>query len=308
MKKLLVKTIILCALIFVSVMLLVIAPLPENSYNLAIIDKNNLLANIRGKKAVLAGGSNLAFGVDSAKIEEAIDLPVINMGVHAGFGLSRILDDIALHLNAGDILVVAAEYSHFSNAWNGSDAAYELIFDTGFFKHHQRRLLLSRGYGLPSGFTAYLRTKATALFARFRKPNPRSYSRDGFNELGDYVNHLALESVPFKTAAPLTAIHQSYLALFFRVTESLRRQGVIVLITYPSYDAESFDASKDFIQQLDAAFRQKLTVISKPEDYRFDRKYFYDTTYHLNKQGRELRTARLAADIVSAGFLPAAAE
>jgi len=103
--------------------------LPEYSYNLAIIDKQRILANTKSPKIVLAGGSNLAFGIDSESIQQRFNRPVVNMGLHADLGLGRILDNISPFLNSGDILLIAPEYSHFTSTWNGGRTAYELIFD-----------------------------------------------------------------------------------------------------------------------------------------------------------------------------------
>jgi len=299
MKRLFIKTLILCVFIGILISFLIILPLPQNAYSLAIIDKHARLAHTQGRKLALAGGSNLAFGMDSAVIQEVMHLPVINLGGNAGFGLGRILEDLAPFLQAGDLLLIAPEYHHFSSDWNGDEAAFELIFDTGFIARHQYRLLRSRDYGLPKGFIPYLNTKIESFFARFRPSNPTAYSRYKFNEYGDYIGHLELEPVPIETRRPITAINQSFLAAFFRIVSRFHAQGITVLLSYPSYDASSFDASRDFIHELDAVFRQNqdMTVISTPEDYRFDREYFYDTAYHLNKTGRDIRTRRLAADL-----------
>jgi hypothetical protein len=72
-----------------------------------------------------------------------------------------------------------------------------------------------------------------------------------------------------------------------------------VLISYPSFEEPVFAASEPFVRELDAAFRahKSLTVISSPADYAFPRDCFYDTSYHLNAKGRELRTARLIRDL-----------
>ena len=40
-----------------------------------------------------------------------------------------------------------------------------------------------------------------------------------------------------------------------------------------------------------------LDVISSPEEYRFEPGLFYDSAYHLNAEGRQLRTERLLRDL-----------
>jgi hypothetical protein len=297
MKKLLLRIIVLTILIFIIIVVIIALPLPNNSYNLAIIDKNNLLKKTQSPKIILAGGSNLAFGINSEKIQTALGMPVINMGVHGGFGLGRILDDLSPYLNNGDILVIIPEYSHFSSSWNGEDAAFNLIFDSGFFKNHFNRLLVSTFYGFPKNFMMYLKGKIESIFPHL--PNQNAYSRDGFNEYGDYIKHLNSESIQFEPSEAIIMINQSYFHLFLRFVDEFKKRGIMVLISYPCYESESFDASQDFIKELDSLFRtNNLTVISKPDDYRLFREYFYDTSYHLNAEGRQLRTARLIENLL----------
>jgi hypothetical protein len=301
MKKFLVKIVILGILLFATALgVVLLFPLPEYAYNLAIIDKHQLLENTESPKIVLAGGSNFAFGVDSKAIQDKFHLPVVNLGMHAGFGLGRILDDISPFLRRGDILLIAPEYSHFTTAWNGGEAAFDLIFDA-----RQYRLLWSFRYGLPGGFIGCIKAHLLVIFARLSTPDPRAYSRYGFNEYGDYVKHLTKKPVPFSSYGNLGLLNQSYLNRFFQFIDDFTARGITVLLSYPSYEEQSYRVSAERIQELDEAFRAKenLLVISRPQDYCFPTPLFYDTTYHLNREGRTRRTAQLLEDLRSSGIL-----
>ncbi|MDR2796803.1 MAG: hypothetical protein LBB80_00485, partial [Treponema sp.] len=48
--------------------------------------------------------------------------------------------------------------------------------------------------------------------------------------------------------------------------------------------------------------REQIPVISRPETYCFPRDWFYDTVYHLNKEGRQQRTEALLRDMEQAGL------
>jgi hypothetical protein len=298
MKNFFLKVLILLLPVIVLMMIIIILfPLPPDSYNLAIIDKHRRLENTVTPRIVLAGGSNLAFGIDSRLIQNALDIPAVNMGVHAGFGLGRMLDDLAPRLNPGDILVVASEYAHFESLWNGGDSAYNLIFDA-----HQYRLLANKTlYRYPSGILSHVANKVSAMIPR--SPNPLVYTRDGFNEYGDYVKHLTMEDRQFESSKPLKNLEARYLARFSALVDAFTTRGIRVLVSYPGFEEAVFLASQPFIRELDAAFRDRaVTVISNPRDYAFPRNCFYDTSYHLNAKGRELRTLRLIQDL--AGYLP----
>ena len=251
---------------------------------------------------MLAGGSNLAFGIDSAVIQNTFHIPVVNISLHAGFGLGRILDDISPFLHSGDILLIAPEYSYFTGTgtWNGSQEAYELIFNA-----HQFRLLLSSKYELPKGFSSYFSSIKKINFDRRIPLTPSPYGRNGFNEYGDHVAHLTRENKPFTPYGNSGAINQKYLDYFFQFVDEFTTRGITVVLSYPPFEEQSWRNSAGTIAELDAAFRLKenLFVISKPEDYCFATGFFYDTAYHLNREGRAMRTEQIINDLEASGLL-----
>ena len=101
-----------------------------------------------------------------------------------------------------------------------------------------------------------------------------------------------------------TAPNQTYLSRFFLFIDDFSARGITVVLSYPCYEEQSFRNSAALIQKLDTAFRAKenLLVISVPPSYRFPADYFYDTYYHLNKEGRSVRTRRLIQDLQASGL------
>lgn len=81
---LLLNTIILCAII--TVFIYKIIPAYEQSYSASLADKVDRLESLNEPKIVLIGNSNLAFGIDSEKIEQEMKMPVVNMGLHGAIG------------------------------------------------------------------------------------------------------------------------------------------------------------------------------------------------------------------------------
>jgi hypothetical protein len=285
-------------------------PLPEYAYSFAIVDKHHTLASAKSPKIVLAGGSNLAFGVDSAAIQRTFCVPVVNMGLHAGFGLGRILDDISPFLQMGDILLIIPEYDHFTHLWDGLGEAYQLIFD-----FRQYRLLWSPYYGLPEGLFGYFSDhhkwwslfEIISLFQRNNTPKdiPAGiYIRAGFNEYGDYVKHLGMANQDIAPVSITSPVNKSYLKYFFNFIDALTRRGITVVLSYPGFEEQSFHNSATLIQELDMAFRKKenLLVISTPESYCYPVHHFYDSLYHLNMEGRVMRTEQLIRDLQASGL------
>ena len=100
--------------VFVTLVIVVLTSMYDSSqYMAAISDKHHRLSTVESPRIILVGGSNLAFSVDSEKIEKHFERPVVNMGLHAGLGLKFMLNEIQPALNGGDIVIIFPEYEHF---------------------------------------------------------------------------------------------------------------------------------------------------------------------------------------------------
>ena len=88
-------------------------------YAAATIDKHNRLAQQPSPRIVFVGGSNLAFGLDSAAIERSLGYNTVNMGLDLSLGLDFMLREIEPLLERGDVVVVSPEYEQFVDMYPG---------------------------------------------------------------------------------------------------------------------------------------------------------------------------------------------
>ena len=139
-----------------------------------------------------------------------------------------------------------------------------------------------------------------------RPQNPLAYSKDGFNEYGDYVKHLGMKNQSFSSFENMGTINQTYLSNFFRFVDDFSKRGITIMFSYPSFEEKSFNNSAALIHELDMSLRakQNLQVISTPESSCYPAAYFYDSAYHLNMEGRVIRTNQLIQDLQASGRLP----
>ena len=101
---------------------------PRYGYMAAFEDKVRMLQEHRDPSIILIGGSNVAFGIDSEILENEIQLPTLNTGLHAGLGLQFYLDVAEKYARRGDIVVLLPEYELFSRSYSPSRTyANELI-------------------------------------------------------------------------------------------------------------------------------------------------------------------------------------
>ena len=111
MKKFIVNTSLFASLVVVAFALL--HRLPDNSRNTylgGLAGKHHRIDSITTPKMIFAGGSNLAFGINSQMIEEEFHLPVVNLGLHGGLGASFILEELRHVAKPGDRVFVSLEY------------------------------------------------------------------------------------------------------------------------------------------------------------------------------------------------------
>ena len=100
-----------------AMLLITGAVLPEyyqDSYYAVLPDMYQRLKETQGPKIVVVGGSNVAFGLDSALMEEILaekgyPYSVCSFGLYAAVGTSAMLDLSEDTVNEGDIVILAFE-------------------------------------------------------------------------------------------------------------------------------------------------------------------------------------------------------
>lgn len=274
----------------------------------SILDKHERLDSIDSPKMIFAGGSNLAFGLDSRKVEESLEMPVVNMGIHAGLGLKFILDDLRPFVGKGDVVVIVPEYPHFykkyPSVFYGQDELLTMVFD--IVPNERKNISFKQWTHLYRGLPNYIGNKYYCLLKYSRKPRvargkAKAYQRDAFNEYGDIVAHLDMEQPqqlpPIKEVDyPVNMDAIEYVNEFARECQA---KGATVVMAMTSIQETGFYKAEDHIDLLKVAFDQHLDVplIAPPARYKFKDKLFFDTMEHLHKEGRQLRTEMLIEDI-----------
>lgn len=290
------KLILFIAALFV-LMFQCVMPQYTALYNAAIIDKYGRLNSIDRPKIILVGDSNVAFGFYSEMIEEAFNMPVVNFGLHGSLGQVFHSNVIRGCIREGDIIVIAPAGYHYSAdsidcvmAWSTIENHYKLWRGIPVNCYH--KMLLA--------FPTYLK-RAMELFLTNsgNRIDDSPWGRVDFNEYGDYSH-----------PRPKCVITDGNYSQFFsseNLDEGLRMywndyneyvlsKGATLYMSAPPILDETLDVDLVSLQdQLDKEL--DFPMISRLEDYIYPLEYFYDTGFHMNDHGRELRTQQLIDDL-----------
>ncbi|WP_158413623.1 hypothetical protein [Fusobacterium perfoetens] len=299
-KKYFYKTLLfipLVGMIYVTILfgiLFYIIPDIETSYSLGHIDKMKLL-NKEGKKIVLLGGSNVGFGFNSNLIKEEFnEYTVINAGTRAGFGMRFSLKEISKKLKKDDILIIMPEYNHFSDdskGYGGID-----LLDIIKYRKSIKNITIREIYYCILNIKSYFLNQINSGISNKLYGKIFVYDRRGYNKNGDYIEHYKFPIINNLKGQVIfmKKIDNSILTFFYKEKIKLEKNGVIVFFFPPVLQNSSANLSIKTLKEIEKKMKNNKTPFSdKIENYYLEDKYFYDTIYHLNKEGAKIRTEKV---------------
>ncbi len=279
--------------------------------------EQNLLYSLRAKherieqtsspRLVFLGGSNLAFGLDSKAIEDAFNMPAVNMGVHAGLGMRFIIEDAKPFLRSGDIVILVPEYPHFYDRYPslfyGQDELLVVAFDV--LPGESALFNFKQWSHIYQSLPLYIGTKYFNFFKfmnrkREYKGVKVAYRLDAINEYTDIVAHLDMPPQPI---APLTYreddINPDVITYLNEFHDDCEAKGIQTFMAMTSFRTSSCDTFDITIDKLETAFANdlKIEMLAEPRRYCLPDEWFFDTHEHLTGEGRRERTNMLIEDI-----------
>lgn len=290
----------------------------QGNYLAATIEKHRRLAAMRPPRLILLGGSNVAFGFDSDRLEREAGLAVVNLGLAAGLGGDFMLNEVAGAIGPGDVVIIFLEYDQYAVAGGATALRQILEYRPAGAVHLParwwRRFLDGEALGI---LGAVVRRSQPWLGPEgSRLPSEAWYSRTGFTEAGDYRGHHGAPSTmaalpagdPVFTpprAAPLHPRFGRELTAFAGIAS---RRGASFLVSWPAIVDEAFWPAEPAVDRLrdELAGLPGVTLLGEPRDHVFDRSLGFDLTYHLNATGTQWRTERLLRRLREAGLVKAA--
>lgn len=275
----------------------------DYDYDSSLVDKYMRLHTTEGKRIILVGGSNLAFGINSAMIEEQFTgYTVINMGVSVHYGMRPLFDLLRANAHEGDIIIFCPEYDYAAYAareteavtnWLYLESNYDILKDLNL---QSNPVLLER-------FGTYLYMKGEYLPGKKISTNP-VYARSAFDQYGDLIAHRNPGNVSGFTVPETTLITDEGMTLYNEACRELTELGALCCFSFPTNpcgiatESEKDAKLAEFKALLEAGLDGKyITIISDMSDYFFPGPLFYDSMYHMTLEGAVVRTEQLISDL-----------
>jgi hypothetical protein len=303
-RELIGKCLVMAGLVLLSgVAALALIPPDRDDYLAIIGPKMERLRATVAPRVIFVGGSNLAFGVDSPAVEEALGYPVVNMGLGFNMGLRFMLDMIEPEVRSGDLVVLVPEYNLFFGLLDGDERLLDVLelYPEGLRHIRSPWQMLNLARYLPR----HVQFKVTRVLSTLGRTPAADciYCPRAFNAHGDLVAH---QDRPSKDVSKMDFLRNAgrdpdpeAIAVINAFAVRLEQRGARVVLLFPSIPQPHYAQRQESIDRLYARLRQdlRIEVPASPADYTYPVAYFYDWVYHLNREGRALRTARIVADL-----------
>jgi len=228
---------------------------------------------------------------------------VVNLGLHGALGLNFIVEETLSVIEKGDVVIVCIPY-YLSEKGSGK-MLYTMNRVNPESKAWTKGLTVYKrmGFALDDAVKLTQKARKQGFRKRIVKAKKESvYRRSAFNEYGDVIAHTQMP-VPKKRKAwsPNWNVDGfgSQIKILSKFYEKAKVKGVEVYMVYPCFIHSMYEQTTEEIAILEDYYADlPFPVLGKPKDYAYADSLFFDTVYHLNKQGRE-RWSRELVDLLS---------
>jgi len=243
----------------------------------------------KGPKIVILSGSNTLYGVNAMKIEKETGVQTLNYGLHAGLG-PYIFYDAKRILKKGDTVFIPLEYCYYEDNYEINNLPSTLVeYTIGYDNSYYRQLPIKSKLKI----LAYLvRLDSLAAISKTidneYKLSPRGDAIDAFETDKKYSKKAKPEEIKVKK---LTNKYKKW--ELYKFIQWCKENDIKIYAIAPNVyhkkniskeEQKSFDEIKKFYNLVGVKF------IGKFEDGFFDLKYIYETNYHLNIDGQDIRS------------------
>ena len=288
--------------------------LPEyygESYYAQLPELYQKLKETEGKKIIIVGGSNIAFGVDSAQMEATLrecgfDYTVCNFGLYAAVGTSAMLELSRDFIGEGDLVVLAIEpTSETFSTYFGATAMLKCAESDAEMLLHLNE---SQQSNLVGNYLSYLQERAEIQRTGMLPQVEGVYAKSSFDENGDmrYDRPGNAMILGYDSGSPIDLGAITYEPAFTEQVNdyiaAATEKGASVYMSFsPMNRGAIADASEETVYSFFTGLQNQFhcPIISNPHNYIMDSGWFYDSNFHMNTAGMAVRTYQLTCDLLN---------
>ncbi|MEX2213384.1 MAG: hypothetical protein WD768_04610 [Phycisphaeraceae bacterium] len=275
-------------------------PTLDNEMMAIHIDKQHRAAMLAGGPRVfMVGGSSVAYGYHSEIVEEELGIPAVNLGISGHTGFDFQLSEAEQTARKGDVVVVSIEYLVLGKPQLVNN---DFLFATLMCRPQSISFVpLPRLKVLLDGGLPVIRVLIRSAI-RGRRNSPL-YTRDGFNEYGDFVRMRGQPSqyLPPQPGEPGPVIDDDgrLEAYVDRIDGFIRRceaRGIRVFLMYCPYAPAHFATHSRPIRLIAAALNERFgdRLLCKPEETVFPNAMIADWVYHIGDEAGKIYSRLMA--------------
>ncbi|MCR5452918.1 MAG: hypothetical protein K6F00_09845 [Lachnospiraceae bacterium] len=292
----------------------------EGSYLSELGEKLELIKNTEGKRVITAGGSAVAFGINSGMLEAEFgadikvpenpnrikDYKVINFGLYGSLGTKLMLELSAPYLHRDDIVIIIPEQQE--DALRGYfDGKYywQALGKKGFsflfsLETDERNEALNK-------LLPYIAEKFKAVVwdGKSSAKNNGIYIKDNFNKYGDMEAERNTNIMPGGYDSDTSIVfdedilENDFFKYVVRFIKNGEKNGTKVYFRLSPINNSAVRADKEQIKSYETALLNKLGthLLGGTSSSVMDKSYFYDSNYHLTNDGAAYYTYNLINDL-----------
>ena len=289
------------ALIIIATFIVLIKfiPIDDDDYLYEYNKKIALLQYTDSPRIIFIGGSNLAFGLKSPIIEEALNYHVVNFGLHAGIGIRYLLEDAFEYIKQDDIVIVTAEYTNFfSGSFGSGDTLTNLMIVTNYRKmdlfNFQQWIEIIK---MAPWFmcNSYYMSLKKQIKKKQDKPlydyNKYNYIASGFNKNGDEASHYKFkgEKIYESNERETRNVNEEFIIWLDDILKKYEGKGARVYMMPPVCTQAVF---KTVYNENIAAALKKINrpYLAEPSKIALPNEYNFNGGYHVDNAGATLNT------------------
>ena len=275
-------------------------PCHEELYIKHWLEVKERYASQVGKKIVFLSGSNTLFGIDAERMEQELNYPVLNGGSHAALD-EYIFEWGKTILHPGDTVILPLEYGMYERKNYGYEyMKYICCYDADYFWGTPLSWKLNMVYR--ADLKSFVKLSIKSFLQPLVEDPTFAYNSKFLNANGDMTNNRkenrqaneTLIAGIFPQVFMGGGLAQQKIEIISDFICWCRENQIEVYAAWPAYlhdDREFHDFDLETVQKIKEFYQSRnVEIVGEYQESLYPVEYFYDTSYHLTDEGKQIRT------------------